>query len=103
MTNVKECEKKTKLVHAIIDRRHELGLSQRDLAKLCHLPQSSIARLEANIASPRLDTLEKILAPLGLTIELKKEPPDETGFLMRSTTRGSHCASRRMYNLKSFL
>ena len=53
---------------------NELGLSQRDLAKLCHLPQSSIARLEAGITSPRLDTLEKILAPLGLTIELKKEP-----------------------------
>ncbi len=43
----------------MIDRRHELGLLQRDLAKLCHLPQSSIARLEANITSPRLDTLEK--------------------------------------------
>lgn len=79
MTNVKECEKKTKLVHAIIDCRHELGLSQRDLAKLCHLPQSSIARLEANITSPRLDTLEKILAPLGLTIELKKEPQMKQG------------------------
>ena len=71
MKNIKKCEQKTKLVHAIIDRRHELGLSQRDLAKLCHLPQSSIARLEANITSPRLDTLEKNLYPLGLTIELK--------------------------------
>lgn len=74
MKNVKECEKKTKLASTMIDRRHELGLSQRDLAKLCHLPQSSIARLEANITSPHLDTLEKILAPLGLTIEIKKEP-----------------------------
>lgn len=58
--------KEDKTCNAIIDRRHELGLSQRDLAKLCHLPQSSIARLEANITSPRLDTLEKNLSSFRL-------------------------------------
>ena len=65
-----EIEDITSIIYAIYQKRHELGYSQRDLAKLCGFPQSTIARFEKNIVSPNLDTLIKIMRPLGLTIKV---------------------------------
>ena len=53
---------------AIIQQRAALGLSQRDLAALCKIPQSSVARIESNKTTPRLDTVLKIFKHLGLTL-----------------------------------
>ncbi len=61
-----EAEAKSKIITAMINRRKELGLSQRDLANLCEIPQSSVARIEANQTVPKLDTLLKIFARLDL-------------------------------------
>ena len=47
-------------------------ISQRDLAKMCKLPQSSIARIESHKTIPKLDTLIKIMQPLGLTLTVSK-------------------------------
>ena len=58
----------TKLINAIIERRLELGISQRDLAIKCGLPQSSIARIEACTVKPKVETLIKIMIPLGLEL-----------------------------------
>ena len=33
------------IVDMIVDRRKELGLSQRELAQRCNMPQSTIARI----------------------------------------------------------
>ena len=44
---ISKIEKNTEIISAIIKRRNELGLSQRDLAALCSIPQSSIARIES--------------------------------------------------------
>lgn len=60
----------TDILEAIIDKRTEMHLSQRDLAKLCNIPQSTIARIEKMNVSPNLDTLFKILQPLGLTLQI---------------------------------
>lgn len=66
--DVEEMEALASIISAIIDKRNELGITQRDLASMCGLPQSSIARIEACIVKPKIDTLLKIMKPLGLTL-----------------------------------
>ena len=68
--DVEEIEIMSEIVSAIIDKRNELGLSQRDLANICGLPQSTIARCEALTVNPKMETLLKIMKPLGLTISV---------------------------------
>ena len=58
------------IVSKIIERRNELGYSQRDLAKLCGLPHSSVARIETYAVMPKVDTLIKIMIPLGLKLSV---------------------------------
>lgn len=58
------------LVKQIINRRAELGLTQRQLAEKSGVKQSAIARLESQAVVPRIDTLYKLLRPLGLKIKL---------------------------------
>lgn len=65
-----EIEIISKLVTEVIERRIEMGLSQRDLARLSGVKQPAIARLETLGSIPRLDTLVKILKVLGLKINL---------------------------------
>lgn len=65
-----EIETISKLVSVIIERRIEMGLSQRDLAKLSGVKQPAIARLETLGSIPRLDTLVKILKVLELKINI---------------------------------
>lgn len=56
------------IVSAMIAQRNSLGISQRELAALCDMPQSSIARIESMQITPKLDTLLKIMKPLGLKL-----------------------------------
>ena len=58
------------LISKIIDARKENGLSQRKLAEISGVKQPSIARLESMRATPQIDTLFKILLPLGYTLEI---------------------------------
>ena len=67
---IEEAEEEASVITAMIKQRAKLGLSQRDLAELCAMPQSSIARIESNKTSPRLDTLIKLLSQLGLRISI---------------------------------
>ena len=67
---MEEIDELTAIVSAMIEKRNALGLSQRELAQLCGLPQSSIARIESGKTTPKLDTLLKIMHPLGLKIKL---------------------------------
>lgn len=67
---MEEIDELTAIVSAIIEKRNNLGISQRELAQLCGLPQSSIARIESGKTTPKLDTLLKIMHPLGLKIKL---------------------------------
>ena len=56
------------IIGSIIERRNTLGISQRELAKLCGMPQSSVARIESYKTTPSIDTLLKVMKPLGLTL-----------------------------------
>lgn len=68
---IAEAEAKASIISAMIEQRDALGLSQRDLAALCDMPQSTVARIEANITNPTLDTLLLIMRNLGLTLSVK--------------------------------
>ena len=65
---IEEAEMEAAIISAIIQQQGALGLSQRDLAALCGIPQSSVARIESSKITPRLDTLLKILKQLNLTL-----------------------------------
>lgn len=65
-------EEQAQIISAIIQQRNALGLSQRDLASICGLPQSSVARIESYQTTPNLSTLLKILKPLGLKLTVSK-------------------------------
>ena len=58
------------LIGKMIEAREEKGLSQRELAEISGVKQPAIARLESMKATPQIDTLFKILHPLGYTIEI---------------------------------
>lgn len=58
------------LIGKLIEAREEKGLSQRGLAQLSGIKQPQIARLESMKSSPQLDTLFKILTPLGYTLSI---------------------------------
>ena len=56
------------IISAIIKQRNELGISQRELAALCDMPQSSIARMETLKTVPNLETVVKVMLKLGLKL-----------------------------------
>ena len=58
------------LIGKIIEARETQGLSQRGLAELSGLKQPAIARLESLKSTPKIDTLFKMLYPLGYTLEI---------------------------------
>lgn len=59
-----------KIMCELITARKEKGLSQKELERLSGVKQPAIARMEKGISSPTLDTLAKLLAPLGKTIQI---------------------------------
>ena len=67
---IEEVETYVDIIAALNSKRQELGITQRDLAKLCKIPQSSVARIESFKVSPNIDTLLKLLRPLGLTLSV---------------------------------
>ena len=67
-----EIEEQAKIISAVIEQRNALRLSQRDLAEICGIPQSSVARIESFQTTPNLSTLLKILRALGLKLAVVK-------------------------------
>jgi transcriptional regulator with XRE-family HTH domain len=49
--------------------RRRAGLTQRDLARATGVAQPAIARIERGAVSPSIDTLERLLAATGVTLE----------------------------------
>lgn len=60
----------------LIQARQERGLTQRDLEKLSGVKQPVIARMETGKTIPNLDTVIKLLVPLGLTLNIVDLPSD---------------------------
>lgn len=60
------------LINKIISIREKEGFSQAELADKAKIKQSQVARFEKATHSPQINSLLKILYPLGYTLKLKK-------------------------------
>ena len=58
------------LIGEMIKARREMGFSQKKLEQLSGVKQPVIARMEAGMTSPQIDTVLKLLAPLGKTLAI---------------------------------
>lgn len=58
------------LMRTIAHIREEKGLTQSQLAEMCNVKQPVIARMESSVHSPQIDSLLKILTPLGYTLQI---------------------------------
>ncbi len=65
-----EIELKIELMGKIIAIRKELGLTQAEFADKCNIKQEYLARLEKSKSAPQIDTLLKILVPLGYKLDI---------------------------------
>ena len=61
-------EMSSTIIDRIIELSKEIGMTQKELAEAANLAQPAIARMENKTATPQLDTLLKILAPMGKTL-----------------------------------
>lgn len=65
---ISESNLRVALIGELIKARQEQGISQKRLEELSGVKQPVIARMEAGVTSPQIDTLLKVLAPLGKTL-----------------------------------
>ena len=56
------------IIGELIKARQARGLTQRKLEELSGVKQPVIARMEKGTTNPQLDTVIKLLAPLGKTL-----------------------------------
>ena len=70
--DIEEMENMAAIISTMIKRRDSLGLTQRDLATMCGIPQSSVARIESFKTMPKLDTLLKLMHPLKLKLSVSR-------------------------------
>ncbi|MCR4666704.1 MAG: helix-turn-helix transcriptional regulator [Desulfovibrio sp.] len=68
-------EFEVELIGKLIEAREAKGLTQRQLAEAAGLKQSAVARLERMKATPQIDTLFKVLTPMGYKLAIV--PRDE--------------------------
>lgn len=68
--NLNAIELEKNLIRTLIHIREEKGLTQSQLAEMCHVKQPVIARMESSVHSPQIDSLLRILTPLGYTLQI---------------------------------
>lgn len=66
-------ESTIELIKVIKSKRKEKGLTQVELAKKCHIPQSTIGRIENFTMNPSTDIICCILNALDLKIDFEKK------------------------------
>src|SRR6266487_1255203 len=64
----------TSAAEILLQARTRAGLSQRALARRAGTAQSVIARIEQGRTSPTWETLQRLLAALGLEVNAQLEP-----------------------------
>ena len=67
---IAESDMRVAMITELVKARQEQGISQRQLEEMSSVKQPQIARMERGDANPRLDTLLKVLAPLGKTLAI---------------------------------
>jgi DNA-binding XRE family transcriptional regulator len=71
-----EIDFKVEVKGAIIKKRESMGFTQTQLANFAHMTQPEIARIENELNNPKINTLIKVLTPLGyrLTVVATNDP-----------------------------
>ncbi len=67
---IAESDLRVALIGELIKARQEKGISQKQLEELSGVKQPVIARMEKGYTSPQLDTILKLLVPLGKTLAI---------------------------------
>ena len=67
---IAESDMRVALITELVKARQEQGISQRQLEEMSGVKQPQIARMERGDANPQLDTLLKVLVPLGKTLAI---------------------------------
>jgi len=80
------------LASQVVAYRAKHGLSQRALADELHMSQPQVARLEAAIHNPEIETLRRVASVLEVEFDLKISQRQEPTL---SSRPGSKAASRR--------
>ena len=65
-----EIDFRVSIILQLIRARRERGISQKKLEELSGIKQSAIARLERGNGNPQIDTLQRLLIPLGMTLKV---------------------------------
>lgn len=60
---------------AMLARRRELGLSQKQLGKLMEVKQPTISEFEVESSDPRLSTIQRYARAVGLQVHVSLEWP----------------------------
>jgi len=61
------------LISAVVEAREQSGFTQKQLSELCGVKQPVIARLERAVHSPQVNSMIRILKPLGYTLAVVRE------------------------------
>ena len=67
---IAESDLRVALIGEIIKARQEKGISQKRLEELSGVKQPIIARMERGATNPQLDTILRLLSPLGKTLAI---------------------------------
>ena len=65
-----EIKLEEELIEATIAARNKKQLTQRELSKRTSIPQSTIARIESGLVSPKIQTLNKLLIAMGYRLKI---------------------------------
>ncbi len=65
---IAESNLRVAIIGELIKARQERGVTQQQLAEMSEVAQPVIARMERGTTMPRIDTVLKVLAPLGKTL-----------------------------------
>ncbi len=58
------------LIGRLIEAREKKGITQQKLADMSGMKQSAIARIEKLSATPKIDTMIRLLKPLGYKLDI---------------------------------
>ncbi|MGN0461017.1 MAG: helix-turn-helix domain-containing protein [Ruminococcus sp.] len=92
-----ESNSRVAIIGEIIKARNEQGISQKQLEKISGVKQPIIARMETGQTNPQLNTILKILAPLGKTLAVVPLE-DNTFARIESDLIASGSVERKRYN-----
>lgn len=70
LEEIAESDLRVAIIGELIKARQEKGISQKKLEELSGVKQPVIARMEKGKTNPQIDTLLKILTPLGKTLAI---------------------------------